>query len=145
MKLIHVVQHLPKYMYKGIYLHHSLQKNIFILNVKNGGSTSFIIQSHSSLEFMLSRPLFSCIRVLISTFSIYQWLIRRYFIIKEATHFHSFVALTPETDFVQRLFMCGLSCHRSVGLLHIIYTNFILIQKNTLFYLLKYPIFFAIH
>jgi hypothetical protein len=94
-------------MYKGIYLLCSLQKNIFILNEKNGDSTSFIIQSHCSLEMRLSRTLFSCIMALTSIFSIYQWLIRCYFVIKEATHFRFFVALTPETEFVQWLFMCG--------------------------------------
>jgi hypothetical protein len=128
-------------MYKGIYLLCLLQKNILIFNIKIGDSTSFIIQSHFSLEFMLSRTLFSGIMALTFIFSIYQWLIRCYFVIKEATRFHFFVALTPETDFVQRLFMCGLSCQRFVGLLYIIYTNFILIQETTPFYPSKYPIF----
>jgi hypothetical protein len=85
-------------MYKGIYLLCLLQKNIFILNVNNEDSTSIIIQSHFSLELMLRRTLFSSIMALTPIISIHQWLIRCYFVKKEDTHFHFFVALTPETD-----------------------------------------------
>jgi uncharacterized membrane protein len=88
-------------MYKGIFLLSSLKKNIFILNVKNGDSTSFIVHSHFSLELILSGTLFSGIMALTTNFPIYQWLIRCYFAIKDTTHFHFFVALTPETDFPQ--------------------------------------------
>jgi hypothetical protein len=111
-------------------MYFSQYRKIFILNVKNEDSTSFITQSHCSVEMMFSWTLFSCIMALTSIFSIYQWLIRCYFVIKEATHFHFFVALTPQSNFVRWLFMCGLLCHRFVGLLYILHTDFILIQKN---------------
>jgi hypothetical protein len=53
------------------------------------------------MELMLSGKLFSGTMALKSIFSIYQWLTRCYFVIKEDTHFHFFIALTPETNFSQ--------------------------------------------